>query len=298
MAGTVREMKPTGRPEPDDSETRSPGWAVRFITSVKLAVGLIVYLAVTSIASTLVPGWGTRFFTSVAFLVPAGAFFVNLTACSIRRFVRELRRPHRRRHGPDVLHLGLIVLMVGSVVSYVAKGTGSVTLAPGQSVNLPDGSTLTVTDFRYDRYPDGRPKDWISTLRVTGGNAEALDGFELRVNRPLRRGGYTIYQSSYDAVWRLALRDDAGAERVLYQGERTDLGGIPVLFMSVEEGGSSTAARAVVRIGEGGEARVVRAAAGDLLADDTVADVSSVLATGIMAVGTAFTFLQKLREAA
>ncbi len=291
------------------------GWALRFITSVKLAVGLIGYLVVAGIASTLVPGWGTRFFTSIAFLLPAAAFFVNLTACTIRRFVRELRRPTRRRHGPDLLHLGLIVLMAGSVVSYRAKGTGAVTLAPGESATLPDGSTLTVTDFRFDRYPDGRPKDWVSTLRVTEGGLVALDGFELRVNRPLRRGGYTFYQSSYDTVWQLALRDATGAERVLHEGERTEVGGVAVLFMSAEQTESPATGRAVIQVGEGNDARVVRVAGGDPVGSATVADVRGVLATGIMAVadpgwpvvaaalaliaiGLALTFLQKLGEAA
>jgi hypothetical protein len=315
MADRGHDVSPAGSRGSADHGAPSAGWAVRFLTSVKLAVGLIAYLVVMSVASTLVPGWGNRFFTSVAFLVPAVAFFANLTACSLRRFVRELRRPHRRRHGPDLLHLGLIVLLVGSAVSYRTKGTGSVTLAPGRSVNLPDGATLTVTDFRFDRYPDGRPKDWVSTLRIAEGSTVVLDGFELRVNRPLRRGRYSFYQSSYDTVWQLALRDDAGAERSLDEGERAEVGGVPVLFMSVEGADGSAAARAVIRIGEGDGARVVHVAGGDRVGTSTVAGVHAVLAAGIMAVadpgwpvvatalaliavGTALTFFQKLREAA
>jgi cytochrome c biogenesis protein len=308
-------MNATARHGHDDPRTPAPGWVVRCITSVKLAVGLIAYLVVASAASTLVPGWGTRFFTSPAFLIPAAAFFVNLAACTIRRFVQELRRPVRRRHGPDLLHLGLMVLMVGAVVSYQGKRMGTVSLAPGESAALPDGSTLTVTDFRFDRYSDGRPKDWVSTLRVTEGGVVALEDFALRVNRPLRRAGYSYYQSSYGKEWQLALRDGTGADLVLREGEQVEVGGTAVLFMAPEAVDGTAAARAVVRIGNGNEARVLRAAAGDSLGGVEVVAVRSAPATvievvadpgwpvvavalALVAVGTALTFLQKLRKAA
>jgi cytochrome c biogenesis protein len=238
---------------------------------------------------------------------------VNLAACTIRRFARQLRRPARRRHGPDLLHLGLIVLMVGAVVSWLAKGTGSVTLAPGESVTLPDGSTLTVTDFRYERYADGRPKDWVSTLRITKAGVVALDGFELRVNRPLRRGGFTFYQSTYGTVWQLSLRDDAGVEQVLHEGEQAVVGGTTILFMTAEETDGSATGRAVIQVGEGDTAQVARVASGDRVGSATVSEVRGVLATGIeavadpgwpmvavalalIAIGTTLTFYQKLRE--
>ncbi len=315
MTDTERDTSPTTRREPDDPKAPSRAWAVRFITSVKLAVGLIVYLVVASIASTLVPGWGNRFFTSIAFLAPAAAFFVNLAACSIRRFARELRRPGRRRHGPDLLHLGLMVLMAGAVISYQGKRTGTVNLAPGESATLPDGSTLTVTDFRFDRYADGRPKDWVTTLRITSGGLTVLDGFTLRVNRPLRRSGASYYQSSYGEEWQLGLRVGTDPEVVLHEGEQAKLGGTAVLFMGPENVDGSATGRAVVRVGEGEAATVVHARPGDLLGEAAVTAVRSVLTTGIQAVvdpgwpvvaaalalvalGTAVTFYQKLRGSA
>lgn len=308
-------MSPAARRGPDDPGIPPLDGFVRFITSVKLAIVLIACLVAGGIAATLVPR-GARFFTSPAFLVPAVAFFVNLAACTIRRFVHELRRPGRHRHGPDVLHLGLIILMVGSVVSYWSRGTGSITLAPGESARLPDGSTLTVTGFRFDRYPDGRPKEWVSTLRITEGDVSVVEGYELRVNRPLRHGRLSFYQSSYTEEWQLALRDDTGVERVLSEGETAEVGGAAVLFMATEDPTGSGTGRAVVRIGKGDDSRVARVAPGDPIGPSAgVADIRRVLATGILAVadpgwpvvaialaliaaGLALTFLQKLREAA
>lgn len=286
---------------------------LRVLTSVKVAIALIAWLVLGGIAATVVPGLGTGFFRSPFFIAPAIAFFVNLSACSVRRFVRELRRPGRHRHGPDLLHLGLMVLVVGAVISYQGKRMGMVSLAPGESATLPDGSTLTVTDFRFDRYPDGRPKDWATTVRVERDGRTLLDGFVLRVNRPLRRSGFSYYQSSYGEAWQLGLRVGTGPDIALHEGEQATLAGMVVAFLSAEKVDGT--ARAVVRIGEGDGATVVRAAPGDTLGGALVTGVRTVLTTGIQAVadpgwpvvatalalvalGTAVTFLQKLRGAA
>jgi len=286
---------------------------LRILTSVKVAIVLIAWLVLGGIAATVIPALGTGFFRSPFFIAPAIAFFVNLAACSVQRFVRELRRPGRHRHGPDLLHLGLLVLVVGAVISYTGKRMGTVSLAPGESATLPDGTTLTVADFRFDRYPDGRPKEWATTVRIDRDGQTLLEGFVLRVNRPLRRSGFSYYQSSYGEAWQLGMRVGTGPDIALHEGEQATLGGTVVAFMTTEAVGD--AVRAVVRIGEGDAAKVVRAAPGDLLGDAVVTEVRAVLTTGIQAVadpgwpvvaaalalvalGTALTFLQKLREAA
>jgi cytochrome c biogenesis protein len=286
---------------------------LRVLTSVKVAIALIAWLVLGGIAATVLPGLGTAFFRSPFFIAPAIAFFVNLAACSVRRLVRELRRPGRHRHGPDILHLGLLVLMAGAVISYQGKRTGTVSLAPGESATLPDGSTLTVTDFRFDRYPDGRPKEWATTVRVQRDGRTLLDGFVLRVNRPLRRSGFSYYQSTYGEAWQLGLRVGSGPDVTLHEGEQAALDGTTVAFMTAED--VDGAVRAVVRVGEGADATVVRAAPGDTLGGAVVTEVRDVLTTGIQAVadpgwpvvaaafalvaiGTALTFIQKLREAA
>jgi hypothetical protein len=286
---------------------------LRLFTSVKVAIALIAWLVLGGIAATLVPALGTGFFRSPFFIAPAIAFFVNLATCSVRRLVRELSRPGRHRHGPDVLHLGLLVLVVGAVISCQGKRTGTVSLAPGESATLPDGSTLTETDFRFDRHPDGRPKDWATTVRVERDGQTLLDGFVLRVNRPLRRSGFTYHQSSYGEAWQLGLRVGTGPDIALHEGGQASVDGTVVAFMSADA--VDGAVRAVVRIGEGDGATVVRAAPGDTLGGAVVTELRAVLATGIQAVadpgwpvvaaalalvaiGTALTFFQKLREAA
>src|SRR5208337_3560392 len=106
------------------------------LKSVRLALALITYFVMTGILASLVPQGrdvsfyysslpvplaalivetGFRdFYGSVLFLVPAFLFFANLSVCSAYRFARELKKGRAGRHGPDILHLGLVLLLLGA----------------------------------------------------------------------------------------------------------------------------------------------------------------------------------------
>jgi len=318
------------------------------LSSIKLAIGLIVYLAVTGILATLVPqglafeeyqalyprlladlvfqtGF-SHFFNSILFILPALLFFANLSVCTVKRFVREIRRKGPKRFGPDILHLGLMLLVLGSIWSYSGHQQGAVTLSPGEGVELPDGSTLVLRDFRFEQYDDGRPKDWISTVDLSKNGQTIKEGYQLKVNAPLRHAGLTLYQASYSQRSSLILRDAEGHEFRLGQGESLELGGLSVFFMAPE--GTDPAgdgvlaadqqpdnARAVVQLSDADGQRVERLAPGSVLGDVIVIGFRNELATGIEAVddpgyplvlvaliliafGTALTFIQKLKELA
>lgn len=166
--------------------------------STRLAIVTLSYLAVACVLSTLVPH--SRFFSSPAFILPAFLFFANLSTCTARRFVAQLRRKGFRRFGPDILHVGLMVLVLGSVWSVGSRQEGAALLTVGQSVNLPDGSVLRLDDFRFERYPDGRPRDWVSVVSIQKQGQTALDHRDIRVNAPLSYAGLTFYQSSYQTM--------------------------------------------------------------------------------------------------
>ncbi len=318
------------------------------LTSLKLAVGLIAYLALTGILATLIPqglapeayraqysrliaelivqtGFGS-FFSSIAFIVPALLFFANLSACTVKRFLRELKKKGPKRFGPDILHLGLMLLMIGAIWSYSGHQEGSVTLAPGEGVNLPDGSVMQLKDFRFERYEDGRPRDWVSVVDLSKDGELVRENFELRVNTPLRYAGLTLYQASYSELSALVLKDTAGREFRMAQGEELSLEGMKLFFMAPEgtdpeqamqlmppPAGMAAGARAILRVGDEAGERVVRVGQGDTLGPISVLGFRTELATGIQAVldpgyplvflafilislGTAFTFIQKLKE--
>jgi cytochrome c biogenesis protein ResB len=195
------------------------------LKSMKLAVALLALLAAGCALATLVPqgldagayeaaygrlvggliaGSGlSAFFTSPLFLAPSFLFFANLSACATDRLLRELRKKKGRRHGPDLLHLGLMLLVVGSVLSFASREELEASFAPGEAAELPDGRILRLEAFEYLAYDDGRPKDWISTVSVferdaaaPGGLAPRVERYPIRVNHPLRLGKLTVYQAS------------------------------------------------------------------------------------------------------
>jgi cytochrome c biogenesis protein len=304
---------------------------IAWITSMRLAIGLIAYLAVACVLATLVPqglsddgyremypkivaqlviqtGFG-GFFGSILFIIPAFLFFANLSACTVKRLVREVRKKGGRRHGPDILHLGLMALVVGGVWSYSGHQQGSVTLAPGDSVNLPDGAVLHLDDFRFERYPDGRPKDWVSVVSLVKDGETVKEGFELRVNSPMRYGELTFYQVSYEEVPSLALVGPSGAEIILAQGEERVIGDTAYFFMAPDADGR----RAVMRVGAGADGKTTKVGPGDTAGSLRVAGLRAQLASGIeavsdpgyplvlvalalVAIGTTWTFAQKLKE--
>jgi cytochrome c biogenesis protein ResB len=116
------------------------------LRSVKLAIILIAYLAVSGIVVSITDRT-QNFYGSAYFLAPAFLFFANLATCTAARFARELKRGKARRHGPDILHLGLIVLLLGAVFGQVARQVrpdwqGIVRLGKGEAVELPGGRLL------------------------------------------------------------------------------------------------------------------------------------------------------------
>jgi cytochrome c biogenesis protein len=216
------------------------------LKSVTLALIFIAYLAITGIVASLVPQ-GSNFYGSFFFLVPAFLFFANLSACSIDRLARELKKGKAGRHGPDILHLGLILLVVGAVFGQAAKHShpswqGFVRLAVGDAVELPDGKMLALVALANERYADGRPKDWISTVEVRRVGRILIPSYKIRVNHPLRMGTLSIYQASYGEERVLELIGPAGTRRSLAAGEHIDTVDGRLMLMSVDvEGGIATA---------------------------------------------------------
>jgi cytochrome c biogenesis protein len=189
------------------------------LRSLKLTVILVSYLVIASAVSTFIPqsepaahyrhfypgpvaavilaAGFDHFFSSFFFLAPSGCFFINLAACTLYRFFRELKKRAGKNFGPDILHGGLLLLIVFAFLSVFNRMEGSITLAPGESVLLPGGDTLVLENFEFIKYPDGRPRAWISTVTVFNSSGPVLQSYPLEVNHPVKLQGFTLYQWSY-----------------------------------------------------------------------------------------------------
>jgi len=121
----------------------------------------------------------TNFFKSWLFLAPCVLFFLNLGVCAVDRISGRLRRKAKRRFGPDLVHVGLLVMIVGPCFR-----PGGARKAPstwgGDSVDLPMGYSLRLLNYAYERYEDGRPRDWISTVEASRGGQVVVASYPSR----------------------------------------------------------------------------------------------------------------------
>ena len=277
------------------------------LRSVRLALVLITYIVMTGILASLVPQGrdasyyfsslsaplaalivetGFRdFYGSVLFLVPAFLFFANLSVCSAFRFARELKKGRAGRHGPDILHLGLVLLLLGAVLGHAAKQShpawqGFARLGKGEAVELPNGRLLLLKSLRNEKYPDGRDKDWVSTVEVSEAGRIVIPSYEIRVNHPLRMWPLSILQASYGAEGVLELAGPSNSTLSLSVGEYIDAGEGRLMLVSVDPDSGLATAR---EEGEKGT-RTVSLAKGSKVGAFTVQGAGEEELSGLQAV--------------
>jgi len=98
----------------------------------------------------------------------------------------------------------------------------------GQAYNLvysdktePLGFAVTLNRFHLGTYPGtGRPRTFESHVALADSSGNAEQQAVVSMNRPLQRGGYSLFQSSYDM---------SGGRRVSYLSVSRDPG-LPIAF--------------------------------------------------------------------
>lgn len=103
--------------------------------------------------------------------------------------------------GPDLVHLGLLVILGGGIVSGLFATRSSLVLTEGGTAAVPRaGFSVRLDRFETEYYPGGGVKDWKSRLTVISDGGPAAAG-TIEVNHPLRYRGFNFYQSGYGRDW-------------------------------------------------------------------------------------------------
>ncbi|MDH4197182.1 MAG: cytochrome c biogenesis protein ResB, partial [Candidatus Aminicenantes bacterium] len=256
---------------------------VRFFASLKLAIVLLIVLAVASVFGTLIPQgrsaaeyaarYGalaqplirlqfTSLYHSAWFLAVLFLFALNIIVCTLTRLAPKFRRAFRpkvpsdpkaisalavkdrskrnaavaeaaaevravlnKHHyrvrkaesesrvfllgrkrvlgwfGSDVVHIGLLVILAGAIVTGLGGFRTDLSLKEGQTLEVPRaGFLLRLDKFETEYYPQGGVKDWKSSLTVLDGGAAVMSGV-VEVNHPLSYRGFSFYQTSYGWDW-------------------------------------------------------------------------------------------------
>jgi cytochrome c biogenesis protein len=255
----------------------------KFFSSVKLAIVLLILLAVASVVGTLIPQGAppavyaarygplaglfstlqlTAVYRSGWYLALMAFFAVNTVVCTVTRLPAKWRRATspkveaeavglqalkvrsrfgknapaaevlaglekllRDRHyrvrsraaekrvsvlarkrplghfGSDTVHLGLLVIICGGIVSGLAGFRTQLDMSEGQTVQVPRASfSIRLDRFETEYYPQGMVKAWKSTVTVLEGGAGVLTR-TVQVNKPLSYKGFNFYQTSYGSNW-------------------------------------------------------------------------------------------------
>ncbi len=256
---------------------------VRFFASLKLAIVLLIIIAVASVLGTLIPQgrsaaeyaarYGglaqplirlqfTSLYHSAWFLSVLFLFALNIIVCTLTRLGPKFRRAFRpkvpsdpkallalavkdrsRRNAPvaeaaagvravlakhryrvrgaesdnrvfllgrkrvlgwfgsDVVHIGLLVILAGGIVTGLGGFRTNLSLKEGETLEVPRaGFHLRLDKFETEYYPQGGVKDWKSSLTVLDGGAPLTSGV-VEVNHPLSYGGFSFYQTGYGWDW-------------------------------------------------------------------------------------------------
>jgi cytochrome c biogenesis protein ResB len=187
-------------------------------------------------------------------------------------------------------------------------------MSKGDGVSLPGGRQLSLVDFEYRSYPDGRPQAWISTVELSPapGKAGGASRRAIEVNHPLRIGSVSIYQVGYSKTT-AALFGNSKAELVrVFGGQTSELAGLGPVFFMAQEGAGPTAQGLFTVTGADGK-KAQRLSLGDSLGDWSLEDLREVEVTGLraatdpgypavfagfilIALGLGLTYIQKLKD--
>jgi cytochrome c biogenesis protein ResB len=209
--------------------------------SVRLALVLILVIVVLALLATLVPqgrsdAWYQEryspavyrlvsfmdlgnFFTSALFLIPVVLFTLNLAVCAADRLARRARVRAPLRIGPDLVHIGLLVLIAAGLVTALGRQEKMWALGVGDDAAIDSRYSLHLLSFQFLKYDSGAPKEWISTVSVEQEGRRVIDSFPIEVNKPLRLHGVSVYQASWETEGTLALRTSEGGKETATTGE-------------------------------------------------------------------------------
>lgn len=139
-------------------------------------------------------------------------------------------RGHWREGGSLIFHTAFYVLLAGAVIGKTFGFTGQIGLVegqsfadtriaydfadPGRAFGLDDhrGFVMTLDDFDVSYFPDFTPRDFVGSVTISE-NGEPVRSSDIRVNRPLRYDGMTIYQLAFGMAPRITVR---AGDRVLF----------------------------------------------------------------------------------
>jgi cytochrome c biogenesis protein len=104
--------------------------------------------------------------------------------------------------GSDIVHLGLLIIIIGGIVSGLGGFRTNLNISEGETIPVPQTNFILRLDkFVTEYHPNGSIRDWKSTLTVLENGSDVLSK-TIEVNHPLSHKGFVFYQSGYGWDWK------------------------------------------------------------------------------------------------
>ena len=198
----------------------------QFLTSIRLAITLLVGIAVLCVLCTLIPQnqaesvyiqqygevgagiiklLGVNHVLSSFWMYLFGIFFaINLSLCTWKRFRWAIAMSKKKFRidawGSPLLHVGLCVILIGAAFSLSLGRQIYYEIPVGESAKVSGASgifQLQVEDFAVEYYEDEiTPRQYRSRIMVQKEGETGLP-LEVEVNAPAKYDGVSILQQAY-----------------------------------------------------------------------------------------------------
>jgi len=98
-------------------------------------------------------------------------------------------------YGSFATHLSFLLILLVGAAAVITADVRDQTVMPGETIVLSDGTNVTVESFQIED-ETGR-LDYASVLSAASADGSRKETKQIRVNEPMRFGGYKIYQQTY-----------------------------------------------------------------------------------------------------
>lgn len=175
-------------------------------------------------------------FSSWWFLICVLLLVVNLGFCTLKRLNRVLHFPGWHGWGSFFLHCGLILVVIGGMLSSVGKSEQIFAALPGQFIRFTSQGhsvAMLVNSFNID-FAGLEPQQYYTSVTIEEKGVPNKKQV-IAVNHPLSLEGTKTYQSSYGWAISGDLLSEKGKQQVLIcSGDLQKIRDNPILLMKAE----------------------------------------------------------------
>lgn len=182
---------------------------IKFLSSIKFAIVLIVCLIPISIIYS--HSKSSRFLLLIILVL----FFINLLLCTCKRIYKQIKGVIKINPGPDIIHIGILTLLVSLFLSSLYSFESLKRLSIGDVIGF-KGNEIEVLEI-YNR-------DFQTRLKISN-NKSIENDVLIEVNKPYRKESAAIYQNQLIEIKYCVLKSKlSGKEYYLLEGDHFKIG--------------------------------------------------------------------------